>query len=223
MPFCTKDSPLSSCKANSDGAPTKCSRNPVTLQSFTQCNRRTEILPLGTFCGYEPYTKCATGTQCRRVFGVRVAEGFPVAVQYCVKVQPVGAQCTNKFRTACESGASCQDGKCVSGEINPVTTGTHAYLFNLCEDLLCAPGMQCMPGMFRGRMRRTCQLPVKTVGKGSGCFNTARFTKVRLIFFHLPQLIALSVFLQIGMLTRSPSQFIQIRIDREQLETFQTN
>lgn len=184
FPYCVPGSPLSACVQ--EEFPTVCRRSMQRLHvsdDFYQCRRTVEVLPRGSICGRDEYTKCEGGTSCIAVPGLEPILGrhSPRPLETCIQIVGDGEACGNKFTTQCSDDHTCSNGTCKKGDSDPANNSdTHAQLHGDCNVLPCPPGSVCVkPETSQlDSTTSTCELPLIVAKIGEPCFEKALFRTV---------------------------------------------
>ncbi|KAI0561621.1 hypothetical protein FGB62_76g0127 [Gracilaria domingensis] len=179
--FCTPRSPLSSCPPDNLGNPRECrralSRQTKQFQGTYGCRRLREVVPHGAVCSAEEFAICEPNTVCSQVPGVEMIPSRfpPPPLSTCVKMVPVGANCSDQFRFECEEGTFCVNGACRRVGAAPEVPNTFASLSGNCTELSCPPALSCVPNPPNFGFGKSCRLPVKKVGLWQSCSTSAQF------------------------------------------------
>eukprot|EP00737_Agarophyton_chilense_P004808 gb/GEZJ01006414.1/.p1 GENE.gb/GEZJ01006414.1/~~gb/GEZJ01006414.1/.p1 ORF type:complete len:625 (-),score=-1.86 gb/GEZJ01006414.1/:367-2241(-) len=169
FPYCTPNSPLSSCPPGPFGVLRECRRGLTLNKEFDGmygCRTRREVVPLGTLCGETEHIICQPGAVCAVPNGVESNIFFTAT---CMKVLPDGAPCSDPLRFKCEEGSFCMDGSCQRMESPPNVQISVACTGCDCTELSCAAGQVCEKRDGISEDPKVCQLPIVDVGLWRPC------------------------------------------------------
>lgn len=193
--FCTPGSPLSVCRPLT-GHPHTCRQEPgrgrpqplLPIMVFFACFR-TDIIPLGRACSTSLYGVCEGNNACVFVSGVKYPKSsfdFLPPTRFCVQTVGIGASCTDKFTTRCDTNLACVNGRCIptSSPAPPSPLGyteyTHADINMDCSELPCVPGTVCVKPVesFGPSAVPVCKVPSRVMKAGEPCFETALISRI---------------------------------------------